>query len=425
MAACEALPSHCYTGRVNLPRPLLAFVPAFFVLASLPAALADDWPQWRGPNRDGKSAETGFLRRWPGEGPPLAWKTNGLGEGFSSLAVVDGKVFTQGQRGGQTYVMAFDEATGEKLWETPNGSRYSNRRGNGPRGTPAVENGRAYALGADGNLIAVSTEDGKKLWESNLLERFNGRNISWGISESPLIDGDRLIVNPGGPGASVAALNKNDGSLIWKSGDGRAGYSAPMLAGIGGVRHYIVLNDEAGLGLRADDGKVLWRYERVANSTANIATPIVHNGHVFLSTDYGTGCALLKLEASGDEINAKEVYFNRDMRNHYSTSVLVDGYLYGFNSRILTAMKWDTGEVVWRSRSVGKGQLIYADGHLYVFSEGGVAGLVQATPEEYREKSRFEIDSGRYPTWTLPVIANGKLYLREQDNLYCYNIQDQ
>lgn len=383
-----------------------------------------EWTQWRGPARDGKSTETGLLQKWPDEGPKLLWKVESLGEGFASYSIADGKLFTQGQKDGRQYVIALDAKTGEMLWQLRHGETYGNNRGNGPRGTPTIDGERLYALGADGNLVCASVSTGQKVWEVNLLAKFGGSNIKWGLSESPLIDRGRVIVNAGGPGASVVALNKNDGSLIWKSESDEAGYSSAVVAEVGGIRMYVMLTGEAAIGLRADDGKLLWRYAQVSNRTANIATPIVHGDLVFVSTDYGTGCALLKLKPANGGIEAEEIYFNREMKNHYSSSVLVDGYLYGYNSRILTCMKLETGEVMWVDRSVGKGQALYADGRLYLLSEDGVAGMAEATPEGYREISRFEISRGNYPTWTLPAIVDGVLYLRDQDLLYAYDVKN-
>ena len=392
-------------------------------VSTLAIAAAADWPQWRGPARDGLSPETELLEQWPEGGPPLLWKTDGLGEGYSSVAVSGGRVFTQGQRERRQFVIALSEETGEMLWETPLGNSYRHGRGNGPRGTPTVNQGNVYALGGEGSLISVEAATGERLWYTNLLNRFGGRNTSWGISESPLVDGKRVIANAGGSGASVVALDKKNGNLIWKSQSDEAGYSSAVTAQAGGVSHYIVLTGEAAVGLRADNGALLWRYERVSNRTANVATPIVRGDHVFVSSDYGTGGALLELTADHGGLEAREVYFNRDMRNHYSSSVLVGDYLYGYSSRILTSMNFKTGEVAWRDRSVGKGQIIYADGHLYLLSEDGDVGLVEATPDGYREKSRYSIGRGDYPTWALPAIANGKLFLRDQDRLFCYNIR--
>lgn len=382
-------------------------------------AWAADWPQWRGPNRDGISAETGLLESWPKGGPPLVWKIQGLGEGYSSAAVAGGRLFIQGQHGDEEYVLAFDTNTGKQLWRTHTGIPFNESRGHGPRSTPTVDGDRLYALAADGMLVCLDTATGKTIWGYNIVDHFHGRVPHWGISESPLVDGNRVIVTPGGTGAAVVALDKTSGKLLWQSQSDSAGYSSPIAYDVGGSRRVVVFAADAAMGLELASGKLLWRYERVANGVANIATPIVHGGEIFLSSAYGTGCALLK--ASGGD--AAEVYFNRNMQNHYSTSVLVGDYLYGFSASILTAMKFETGEVAWRDRSVGKGSLIYADRHLYALGEDGVMGLVEPNPEGYREISRFEIPKGGYPTWSQPVIANGKLYLREQDNLYCYNVK--
>ena len=402
-------------------RGLLGVFSAFMIVGT--AAFALDWPQWRGPDRDGISAETGLLTSWPEGGPPLLWKTRGLGSGFASFAVSGGKVFTQGQSEGRQFLIALDEETGEILWRTPNGDTFTERRGSGPRGTPTIDGDRVYALGSNGDLLCARASDGERLWSTNLLERFGVRNIKWGISESPLIDGHRVIVNPGAREASVVALDKKNGNTIWKSPGDRAGYSSPVVADVAGVRHYIVLTGGGAVGVRASDGEVLWRYDRVSNSTANVATPIVRGNHVLLSTDYGTGCALLRLEPDGEGIRAEEVYFHRDMKNHYSTSVLLGNHLYGFSGRILTAMNFLTGEILWRDRGVGKGQIVSAEGLLYILSDDGVVGLVKVDPEGYREISRFSIEHGQYRTWTLPVVANGKLFLRDQDTLSCYNVK--
>jgi outer membrane protein assembly factor BamB len=386
-------------------------------------AFAADWPQWRGPHRDGISPETGLLESWPAGGPRLVWKTQGLGEGYSSFAVAGDRLYTQGQQGNQEFVLAFDTNTGKQLWKVPNGRAYHESRGNGPRGTPTTDGDRLYALAADGTLACLRAATGERVWGLSLIDKFGGHVPTWGISESPLIDGDRVIVTPGGPGASVVALEKLKGDLLWKSQSDPAGYSSPIAFDAGGSRKVVVFTAHGAIALDMKNGDFQWRYDKVANRTANIATPIVHDGYVFLSSDYGTGCALLKLTASTKAVNASEVYFNRDMRNHYTTSVLVGDYLYGFSSGILTAMKFLTGEVAWRDRSVGKGNVIYAEGNLYAFGEDGVVGLIRAAPQSYQEKSRFEIRKGSYPTWTPPVIANGKLFLRDQDNLYCYDIK--
>jgi outer membrane protein assembly factor BamB len=389
-----------------------------FCLGTL--AWAADWPQWRGPNRDGISSETGLLEAWPKGGPPLVWKIQGLGEGYSSAAIAGGRLFIQGQHGDEEYVLAFDAGTGKQLWRVHTGVPFNESRGHGPRSTPTVDGDRLYALAADGMLVCLDAATGKTFWGYNIVDHFHGSVPHWGISESPLVEGDRVIVTPGGSGAAVVALDKMTGKLLWQSQSGSAAYSSPIVYDAGGSRRVVVFAAGAAMGLDLASGKLQWKYERVANGTANIATPIVHGGEIFLSSNYGTGCALLKPGPGGD---AAEVYFNRNMQNHYSTSVLVGDYLYGFSASILTAMKFETGDVAWRDRSVGKGSLIYADRHLYALGEDGVVGLVDADPAGYHEISRFEIPKGAYPTWSQPVIANGMLYLRDQDNLFCFNVK--
>jgi outer membrane protein assembly factor BamB len=404
--------------------PSLFLVVALIVFA-LPASVsnraANDWPQWRGPNRDGRSAETGLLKDWPAGGPPLAWRASGAGEGYSSFAVADGRLYTLGARRGTEYVIAFDAASGKRLWETENGSRFENDRGSGPRATPTVDGDRLYAFGASGDLSALDAASGKRLWHVNVLRKFGGSNINWGLSESPLVLPDRILVNAGGP---IVALRKSDGSEIWKS-DGRepAGYSSAVLHELGGIREAIFFTHERVTGVDVNTGRRLWSYEAVANNVANIATPILRGNRVFVSSDYGTGAALLELTAADGGIRAKQVYFTRDMRNHHASSVLVGDHLYGFSSSILTAMGFDTGKVAWRDRSVGKGSLVFADDRLYLFSEGGTVGLAEANPSAYREHGRFQIRTGNLPTWSHPVVSGGKLFLRDQDTMYAYDIR--
>jgi outer membrane protein assembly factor BamB len=381
--------------------------------------MAADWPQWRGPNRDGVSSETGLLATWPSGGPPMVWKADGLGEGYSSLAIAAGRLYTQGQRGRQEFVLAFDVKTGKKIWETPVSRDYRNDRGDGPRGTPTLDGDRLYAMTGDGVVMCLDTATGKIVWSQNVAQKYGGEIPNWGYSESPLIDGDRLIVMPGGRGASIVSLKKADGSLQWKAGSDRAGYSSAIVANVGGVRQVIVLTAQSAMGVEESNGELLWRYARVSNNTANIATPIYHDGEAFLSSAYGTGCALLKLGPR----TMSEVYFSGEMKNHYSTSVLVGDYLYGYNDSILTAMNFATGKVAWKNRSVGKGSVIYADHRLYLLSEDGVVGLADPSPDGYREVSRFSIPKGGLPTWSPPVISDGKLYLRDQDHLVSYEIK--
>jgi outer membrane protein assembly factor BamB len=385
------------------------------------AQSAGNWPQWRGPNRDGISKETGLLKQWPAEGPPLAWKATGAGRGYSSFAVTNGKLYTMGLRGDREFVVAFDVATGKEAWATAHGSAFRNDRGDGPRGTPTVDGDRVYALGGNGDLSALDLRTGKIVWSKNILEEFGGSNIVWGISESPLVLGNKLLVNAGGPGASIVALNKANGSVIWKSQSDRAGYSSAIPVELNGITQVVFFTGQRAVGLDSKDGRLLWDYERPSNRTANAATPIVRANRIFISSDYGTGGGVVEIKPDN---KAEEIYFTRDMKNHHSSSVLIGDYLYGFSASILTAMKFDTGELAWRDRSVGKGSLVYADGHLYLLSENGVVGLVEATPTGYKEKGRFRIQQDSLPTWAHPVVAGGRLYLRDQDTIYAYDVRE-
>ena len=395
-----------------------------FVLSLANVALAQsnnaNWPQWRGPNRDGISKETGLLKEWPAEGPPLLWKATGAGRGFSSFSIANGRLFTMGLRGDREFVIAFDVATGKEAWATPHGGAFRNDRGDGPRGTPTVDGDRVYALGGNGDLSAIEARTGKIAWTKNILREFGGRNITWGISESPLIVGNKVLVNPGGTDASIVALNKSDGSVIWKSQSDKAGYSSAIPLQVNGGTQVIFFTSQRAVGLNLNDGKLLWEYARPSNNVANAATPIARGNRVFISSDYGTGGGVVEIKPDG---TAQELWFTKDMRNHHSSSVLVGDHLYGFSSSILTAMKFDTGEVSWRDRSVGKGSLVFADGRLYLFSEKGVVGLAEAAPTGYVERGRFSIQAGNLETWTHPVVAGGRLYLRDQDTIYAYDVR--
>ncbi len=405
----------------NIKIALVSAIILLSLAAEIAAQAGGNWPQWRGPNRDGISTETGLLKQWPADGPALVWKASGAGTGYSSLAVTGGRIYTMGLRGDREYVIAFDVATGKQAWATAHGAAYRDSRGDGPRGTPTVDGKTLYALGGNGDLSAMDASTGKIIWTMNILQKFEGPQLQWGISESPLVIGEKVLVNAGGAGASVIALNKKDGSVIWKSQSDKAGYSSAMPVKIGNTTQVVFFTDLRAVGLDLNSGKLLWEYARASNKVANVATPVVRGNRVFVSSDYGTGAALVEVKADG---TAQEVYFTKKMRNHHSTAILIGDYLYGFSSGILTAMRFDTGEVAWEDRSVGKGSLVYADGNLYAFSEKGVVGLVEASPAAYREKGRFEMKMESLPTWTHPVVAGGRLYLRDQDVIYAYDVKE-
>ncbi|HUQ86330.1 MAG TPA: PQQ-binding-like beta-propeller repeat protein [Vicinamibacterales bacterium] len=393
-----------------------------FASAQQPAL--QEWSQWRGANRDGISQETGLLQEWPKSGPPLVWRVNGIGNGYSSFSTSGGRLYTLGARGGIEYVIALDRATGKKVWETQNGRRYENDRGDGPRSTPTVEGDRLYVLGGSGDLTCLENATGKKIWSINIVQQFSGVNPYWGYSESPLIVGDRILINTGGRAAGIAAVSKADGSTLWRQHNDGAGYSSPVLMRTGSLSQVIFFTEQRTMAVDPRDGRLLWSYNKANNGTANIATPIVRGTKVFVSSDYGTGGALLDVRAAGNIATANEVYFTRDMRNHHASSVLVGDHLYGFSSSILTALMFETGKTVWRDRSVGKGSLIFADGRLYLYSEDGVVGLAEASPTAYREHGRFTLSpQSGLPTWSHPIIAGGLLVIRDQETVYAYDVK--
>jgi outer membrane protein assembly factor BamB len=391
------------------------------------ALTAADWPQWQGPDRTRVSKETGLLREWPTGGPRLIWTAGNLGTGYGSMAVAGDRVFVQGARGQNSFVIALNRADGKEVWAKALGpieTRMRTPQGAGPRGTPTVDADRLYVLTENGDLACLRT-DGSAVWQLNILKEFGGSQLQWLISESPLVDGPHLVVSPGGPGAGMVKLDKMTGKTVWTSNElsDTAGYSSITVADVQGVRTYMTFTAQAGVGVRASDGKLMFRYTKAANGVANIATPVVFNDKVFFTSGYGAGGGLLALNAKDGEVAANEVYHTANMRNHHGGVVVVDGYLYGFSDLILTCLEFATGNVMWRDRSVGKGSVTYADGHLYIQSENNLVGLAEASSSGYREKGRFEIpDKGRM-SWAHPVISDGRLYVRNQDTLLVYDIR--
>ena len=408
-------------GRLLLAAIITALIlPTSSAQQSAPA----EWFQWRGPNRDGISPETGLLQEWPKAGPPQVWRISGVGNGYSSFSSSGGRLYTLGARAGVEYVIALDRATGKKVWETQNGRRFENDRGDGPRSTPTVDGDRLYVLGGSGDLTALDLATGKKIWSLNIVQKFGGVNPYWGYSESPLIVGDRILINTGGRRAGIDAVAKADGTTLWQQHSDGAGYSSPMLMRTGSLNQVIFFTENRTMAVDPRDGRLLWSYNKANNGTANIATPIVRGTRVFVSSDYGTGAALLDVRAAGNIATANEVYFTRDMRNHHSSSILIGDHLYGFSSSILTALKFDTGAMAWRDRSVGKGSLAAADNRLYIYSEDGVVGLADASPDAYRERGRFTLSQqSGLPTWSHPIITGGLLVIRDQDAVYAYNVR--
>ena len=398
------------------------------IIVAFPAQSRDaagDWPQWRGPERNGLSRETGLLKTWPAAGPPIVWSVATLGAGYGSIATKRDRIFVQGAKDRQSIIYALNRADGKGIWSKALGPAETNDRGPGPRGTPTLDDDRVYVLTERGMLACLRAEDGTSVWQRNILSDFSGRQISWLISESPLVDGNNVIVTPGGPRAGIVALDKMTGKTVWTSQQlsDEAGYASPIAGDVQGVRVVMTLTSNAGVGVRATDGRLMWRFEPVANNTANVATPIFHDNKVFYSSNYGTGAALLGLTAQNGEVTARQIYFTREMQNHHGGIVLVDGYLYGFNNSILTCLDFATGKMMWRDRSVGKGSLTYADGNLYILSEDNVVGLAAATPGGYQEKGRFRIPDQGLPSWAHPVVSDGRLYIRNQSTLTAYDVR--
>lgn len=401
----------------------------FFGLSAM-MLIAADWPAWRGADRTGVSRETGLLKEWPKGGPPLVWKAKGLGAGYSSPSVVGDRIYTVGTRNKDEYALALRASDGKALWETkigsmakggPAGAAYP-----GPRASPTVDGDRIYVLGSSGDLACLDT-NGKVVWRKHLVNDLGGKPGIWDYSESPLIDGDVLICTPGGAKSSLAALNKSTGDVIWISevpDGGEAAYASAVIANAGGTKQYVQFLRNGVAGVSAKDGKFLWLFGRDVGST-NCSTPIVRDDLVFESHagPSASGCALLRLipESPGYKV---EYFQKKALNNHHGGVVLVGDCVYGTTGQSLACVDWKTGESKWDNRSVGKGSISAADGRLYVRGEKGTMALVEATPSGYRELGKFEqTDRSKWPAWPHPVIANGRLYLRDDDTLLCYDIK--
>jgi outer membrane protein assembly factor BamB len=377
------------------------------------AALAGDWPQFRGPNRDGISRETGLLKSWPAGGPKVLWKASS-GDGFSHVVVAGGRVITLLGQGSQEVAVAFDAASGKPVWKTVIDGKYMSDMGNGPRSTPTVDAGMVYALSGNGKLVALNAASGKKVWEHDLEDEFDARLPGWGASTSPLVEGNLLLVDVGGSGGkSLVAFDKKTGKTAWTSQSDKAGYSAPIAITVGSVRQVIFFTGTSVVSVAPATGKLFWRVPWRTDWDVNAAAPIfIAPDKLFISSGYGVGAALFKLKGGSAP---EEIWKSRGMKNQFSSSVFWNGTIYGFDDTTFKAIDAATGKDLWRQRGLGHGSLILADGHLAVLSEQGKLALVEATPAAYKEKGSVEILSGK--CWTAPTLANGKLYVRNEEHL--------
>lgn len=396
------------------------------------ALWANDWPQWRGPNRNGISQETGLLKQWPEGGPKLLWQVKDIGEGYSTPAVVGGRMYLLANKGMEDeFALALDVFSGAQAWSTrlgkvgPNdGPQYP-----GSRSTPTVDGTLLYALGSDGDLACLETASGAVKWQKNLRKDFGGIPGKWAYSESPLVDGETLVCTPGGAEATLVALNKATGEVIWKSavpGADQSAYASVIVVEVHGVKQYVQFLQKGLVGVEAKTGKLLWRYDKTAQgSLANIPTPVARKAFVFSASGKGGG-GLVELKGDAGSLTAEEIYATAKVPTSIGGAIEIGGNLYGTNTAGLMCVDFATGDLKWQERGVGAGSVFYADGRLYVHGEKGEVALVEATPEAYRELGRFappdQPEKGKSQAWTYPVVANGRLYLRDMGVIWCYDV---
>jgi len=394
-----------------------------------------DWPQWRGPQRDGISVETGLLQAWPEEGPKLLWQVNDIGDGYATPAVVGSRIYIMSSRGMENeFVQALSSEDGTTIWTTTIGKVGNpDQQPSFPmaRSTPTVDGAFLYALGSDGDLVCLETDTGKIRWQKSLRNDFGGVPHTWAYYESPLVDGDVVFVAPGGAQATMVALNKETGEVLWTcavpDGDA-AGYASTIVIQAAGRKQYVQFLEKGVVGVDASTGQFLWRYDEPGKSPANMPTPVVRGDYVYASkARIGGGLALLK--ATDDGVEAEEIYFKRDLPYAIGGSILAGEYLYGTTDTGMVAAEFLTGEIKWQAEGIGVGSVLLADGCLYVHGENGDVALVEASPESYREKGRFtppdqpKRNQEMEKAWAYPVISNGRLYIRDLGTLWCYDIK--
>ena len=393
-------------------------------------ASAEDWPQWRGVQRDGKSSEKGLLAKWPDGGPKLLWQAKNIGSGYSTPSVVGEQMFVLSNQGNEKEeIIALSTFNGNKLWSTPIGKVGTNQGPQypGARATPTVAGDSVYALGSDGDLVCLDTKHGQKKWAKNLKTDFGGVAGMWAYTESPLIDGDVLICSPGGTAATVVALNKSTGAPIWKSliaeGDA-ASYSSPMITNVEGVKQYVLFLGKGVVGIKADTGELLWRYSKTSDAQANIATPIVRGNYVY-SAASRVGGGLVQV--TGIKNEPKEIYFEKSLPAGMGGSVLIDGNLFGSIGATMSCVDYLTGAIKWQDRGIGSASVCFADGRLYLHSDKNEIAMIEASAEGYKPLGNCTppgtTDHGNAKAWTHPVISNGRLYIRDQGDIWCYDVR--
>jgi outer membrane protein assembly factor BamB len=387
-----------------------------------------EWPQWRGPGRDGVTLETGLLPAWPPEGPRVVWRAP-VGQGLSSVAVAGGRAYTLGKEGPEEVVYCWDAADGRPFWRFgyPCALVLDAAHGIGPRATPSADEGRLYCVGIAGALHCLDAGDGRLVWRHDLAGEFGGvtgwRPSYWGYCGSPLVDGDLVVTMTGGGDGAVAAFDKRNGGLVWKSLDDPMSYSSPVALSPGGVRQFVFFTGRGLVGLAPGDGSALWRFPWETKDNCNIATPVGAGSYVFLSSGYDRGCRLVEVtRGTGGDWRAEAVYAHKGMRNHFSSCVLYGECLYGFDNATLVCMEFRTGAVRWRRGGFGKGSLLAADGHLVILGENGRLALAEATPAGYREQASVQVSDNR--CWAAPALAGGRLYVRDDEQVTCLDLKN-
>lgn len=419
----------------SLLRPALRGILAVSLITT--ALTAADFAQWRGPQRDGHSPETGLLKEWPKDGPKLVWQTKDLASGYSTPAIVGDRIYLLSNEGLENeFALALSTKDGKRLWSAKLGAVGNPKQEPSypaARATPTVDGKLLYTLGSDGDLVCLETAGGKERWRKSLRKDFAGKPGVWAYSESPLVDGNALVCTPGGSEATMVALNKTTGEVIWKCaipGDVDASYACPIVFEADGVKQYVQFLQAGLIGVEAKTGKLLWRYERSAQgSPAVIITPVADRGFIY-SGAFRAGGALVKPTKKDGAFVAEEVYFNNKLPVGLGGVVKVGDYLYGSSGQGILCVEFKTGEIKWEERGIGPSSWLVADGRLYLHAERGDVALLEPTPEAYREKGRFSPPN--QPTrlnqmekaWAYPVIADGRLYLRDQNSLWCYDIKE-